>query len=91
MQRRFAAGDRVRVSPDFFWARSATGTISSPPDQVVAISGVWEGGLTRSESSALGTHLVYWIWFDEPQFDAEGSGPYRGGQIWEEALSPLTF
>jgi len=82
----FSAGDRVRVSLEFFWAKGATGTISAPPDEVTAISGKWDGGLTRLERSALGTHTVYWVWFDEPQRDADGDGPYLRGQIWESAL-----
>jgi|SRR5580692_7655915 hypothetical protein len=86
----FDAGDRVRVSDDFFWAKGATGTVTSPPEAVTAISGPWDGGLTRQENSALGTHTVYWVWFDEPQFDVEGDGPYRGGSIWQSALTCLT-
>ncbi|MGA7424420.1 MAG: hypothetical protein WBW77_17180 [Candidatus Sulfotelmatobacter sp.] len=86
----FSSGDRVRVSDDFFWAKGATGTISAPPDAVVSLSGPWDGSLTRQEKSALGMHTVYWVWFDEPQVDADGDGPYRGGQIWESALSLLT-
>ena len=35
-------------------------------------------------------HTVYWVWFDEPQVDADGDGPDRGGQIWKSALSLLT-
>lgn len=84
----FSSGDRVRVSADFFWAKGATGTISEPPDAVTSLSG--ENGLTRQETSALGTHTVYWVWFDESQFDADGDGPYSGGQVWETALSLLT-
>jgi len=90
VQRRFSAGDRVRVAGDFFWAKGATGTVSAPPDAVTTISGPWEEGLTRREVSALGTHTVYWVWFDDPQHDADGDGPYRGGQIWESALTLLS-
>ena len=86
----FSIGDRVRVSDDFFWAKGATGKISAPPDAVTSLSGAWDGGLTRQESSALGTHTVYWVWFDEPQLDADGDGPYGGGQVWESALSLQT-
>jgi hypothetical protein len=89
MENRFVAGDRVQVSDDFFWAKAAKGTISSPPDAVTCISGSCDGGLTQQENSALGTNKVYWIWFDEPQYDADGDGPYRGGSIWESALARL--
>ena len=89
MENRFAAGDRVQVSDDFFWAKSAKGTISSPPDAVTGISGSWDGGLTRQENSALGANKVHWIRFDEPQDDADGDGPYREGSIWESALTRL--
>jgi hypothetical protein len=85
----FSSGNRVRVSENFFWAKGAAGTISEPPDAVTSLSGAWDGNLTRQEKSALGTNTVYWVWFDEPQFDADGDGPYSGGQIWESALSLL--
>jgi uncharacterized damage-inducible protein DinB len=87
---KLSPGDRVSVAEDFFWACGATGTISAPPEAVVAISGSWDEDLTRQEKSALGTNTVYWVWFDEPQFDADGDGPYKGGQIWASALTRLT-
>lgn len=86
---KFFIGNRVRVSNEFFWARGAVGTISEPPDAVTAVSGPWDGNLTRLETSSLGLHTVYWVWFDEPQFDADGDGPYSGGSIWESALRIL--
>jgi len=90
MKRKFGVGDRVRVADDFFWARGATGTIAAPPNAVRSISGEWDEGLTRTEVSALGKNTVYWVWFDEPQHDADGDGPFRGGQIWENALTSLS-
>jgi hypothetical protein len=85
--KRSLLGDRIRDSDDFFWALGATGTIAEPPGPVTAISGVWDGNLTRKETSELGTNTVYWVWFDEPQFDFDGDGPYRAGSIWESALT----
>jgi hypothetical protein len=71
-------------------ARGATGTVTTPPDAVTPLSGPWDEGLTRQEKSALGVKTVYWVWLDEPQYDAEGDGPYRGGSIWKSALTTLT-
>ena len=85
----YSRGDRVRVAETFFWAKAAMGTIAPHPDEVKAISGDWDDALTRQQESALGISTVYWVWFDEPQLDADGDGPYRGGQIWESALSLL--
>jgi hypothetical protein len=87
---KFKAGDRVIVADDFFWAKGATGTISRPPKEVTMLSGPWDDNLTRIERSALGEAKVYWVWFDEPQRDADGDGPYKGGQIWESALTLLS-
>jgi hypothetical protein len=87
MTTKYKQGDRVIISREFFWAKGATGTISKPPAEVTTISGPWENGLTRTERSALGEATDYWVWFDEPQLDADGAGPYRGGSIWESALS----
>lgn len=89
MSGKFAAGDRVRVSENFVWAKGATGKIATPPDEVTQRTGAWESGLTWQEMSDLGTNTVYWVWFDVPQFAAEDDGPYIGGCIWESALSRI--
>lgn len=86
---KFSPNDRIRVSDDFFWAKGATGKITEPPAEVVALSGPWDNNLTRQEKSALGVNTVYWVWFDSPQLDADGDGPYRGGQIHESAMTKL--
>jgi len=83
----FSIGDRVFISPEFFWAKGAIGTIAEPPPQVTALSGTWDRGLTRKQHSALGEATVDWVWFDEPQRDADGDGPYRGGCIDERAMT----
>jgi hypothetical protein len=83
----FSVGDRVLISPEFFWAKGAAGTISTPPPEVTTLSGPWDDDLTRQERSALGAATVYWVWFDEPQRDADGDGPYRGGCIHENAMT----
>ena len=85
---KFREGDRVVVSPYFFWAKGAKGIIREPPAEVIQISGRWNG-LTRVEHSALGENIVYWVEFDEPQVDADGDGPYRAGCINEQSLFRL--
>jgi hypothetical protein len=87
---KFSAGDRVFISPEFFWAKGAAGSISSPPPEVTLLSGLWDDDLTRQEHSALGEATVYWVWFDEPQKDAGGDGPFRGGSIHENAMTLLS-
>jgi hypothetical protein len=86
----FAAGDRVFISPDFFWAKGATGTISNSPPELTTLIGAWNGNLTRQEHSALGEAIVYRVWFDEPQRDADGEGPFRGGCIHENAMALIS-
>ena len=88
MSRQFSVGDRVVVAQDFHWARGALATVAEPPTEVISISGPWDG-LTRREETALGPQTVYWVWFDEPQRDADGDGPYRGGSIDVIALTLL--
>ena len=89
MNTRFSFGDRVLVSANFYWAKGATGTISKPPPEVTTLSGPWDGDLTRIERSPLGEAVVYWVWFDEPQLDADGDGPFRGGSIHENAMTVI--
>lgn len=70
------------ISNDFFWAQGAVGVIAKAPPEVTGLSGPWDNdGLTRQEQSSLGEHAVYWVWFNEPQTDADGDGPYRSGAI----------
>ena len=90
VQREFAIGDRVVVSPDFSWAQGATGKIGEPPPEVVAISGGWEGGLTRLVKTNRGDATFYWVWFDQPQRDADGDGPYGGAEFQENALALIS-
>jgi hypothetical protein len=62
MKGKFKPGDRVLISPNFFWAKCAMGTISHPPPEVITLSGPWDENLTHQEHSALGEATVYWVW-----------------------------
>ena len=89
MPNSFVAGDRVGISNDFLWAKGATGKIAPPPDEVLKVSGAWDNGLTWQEKSEFGTNTVYRVWFDQPQYDHAGDGPFIGGCIWQSALTKL--
>jgi hypothetical protein len=39
------------------------------------------------QKTKLGEAIFYWVWFDEAQVDAEGDGPYQGGEIPEKELT----
>jgi hypothetical protein len=88
MTKAFSLGDRVVIAEDSYWAKEALGTVSEPPPEVISTSVPWNG-LTRGQTTALDREAVYWVWFDEPQRDADGDGPYRGGSIDVNALSLL--
>jgi hypothetical protein len=90
MATKFLAGDRVVISSNYHWAKNATGTVGAPPSQVTALSGPWQNNLTRIVKTRLGDAVYYWVWFDEKQVDAEGDGPYSGGEIPERELTPIS-
>lgn len=76
-------GDRVRVSKHYYWAQGALGTIDDAPDfakELVAGEAPWEGH-RRFVHGAEGMIELYWVWFDEPQYDPDGDGPYKGSEI----------
>ncbi|MEU5426421.1 ferrous iron transport protein A [Streptomyces olivoreticuli] len=39
-------------------------------------------------SGAREGELSYWVVFDEPQYNSDGEGPFRGAQIWDRYLKP---
>jgi len=86
MANRFSDGDRVTVSQDYHWAKNVRGRIGAPPAQVVGLSGPWKDNLTRTVQTRKGPVIFYWVWFDEPQRDAEGDGPYEGAEIPEKDI-----
>lgn len=85
---KFYLGDRVRISTKYHWAQNALGTVALPPEfpqQQVQDQAPWEGchrfvqGVNRKIE-------FYWVNFDEPQEDADGDGPYMGGEIDAEMM-----
>jgi hypothetical protein len=87
----FRESERVRIAPSCGWAQGAVGTIAFPPDfaqQLVTDLAPWHG-LTRRIKGAQKMITCYWVWFDKPQKDADGDGPYTGGETEEDAIERL--
>lgn len=88
----FKPGDRVRISINYNWAKGALGTIDNAPEfarKLVEGEAPWEGH-RRFVRGVEGPIEIYWVWFDEPQHDPDGDGPYKGSEIEAEHLERLT-
>jgi hypothetical protein len=85
MNKLFSAGNRIKVSENYHWAKNAIGEIIQPPDCVVGMSDGWKGNV-REVESLKGVLLFYWIKFDESQIDFDGDGPYHEAEIDAEYL-----
>lgn len=72
-------GTRVRVIQDSSWAgpwrQEFLGEICDLEDPVLLQHPMAQDG-----------ELVYWVEFDEPQYESGGDGPYRKAQIWGRYL-----
>ena len=88
----YSVGDRVRISPQYHWAKGATGTIEAPPEfaqDLVADCDPWQGHwrIVKGRERLM---RFYWVELDEPQMDADGDGPYSAGEIDADALEPIS-
>jgi hypothetical protein len=89
---KFKPGDKVCVSSRYHWVQGAIGTIAEPPEfarRLAEIEAPWEGWHRYVEGTGQPIEF-YWVWFDEPQLDADGDGPYRGGEIDASMLEFLS-
>lgn len=76
---RFARGDRVRVAENYHWAQQAAATVQLHPDPKAV-------GCSRQVNSLEGMLTFYWVYFDEPQTDAEGESGYIEAEIDQRYL-----
>jgi hypothetical protein len=76
------AGTRVRVVRDRTWdgpwKREFLGVIDAMGAPEPA----------QHASADLG-EFVYWVTFDNPQYDSDGDGPYRKAQVWGRYLQAV--
>ena len=99
----FEIGMRIRVrrDPTFPgpWPAEPLGTIIPWPADLAAIDPSIAGGelfrIVEHRSGPeryWGTQRVFFVAFDEPQFDTDGpagGGPYRRASVWERYLEPI--
>ncbi len=88
----FLLGERVHISRNHHWGQGALGTIAQPPEyvkQLVKDLAPWVDW-HRYVQGVDGQIKFYWVNFDDPQFDADGDGPYRGGEIRADVLERLS-
>lgn len=87
----YKPGDRIKISVNYNWAQGVFGTIDDAPDfakDLVAQEAPWEGH-RRFIKGVEGLIETYWVWFDEPQYDPDGDGPYKGSEIESIAIELL--
>ncbi len=85
---KFNPGDRIRISTKYHWAQGSYGTIAEPPEfarQLVQDEYPWDGQ-HRFVQGVREIIEFFWANFDEPQFAANGDGPYTGGEIEAEMI-----
>lgn len=80
----YRAGERVRIRRDQEygpgpWPAEPTGIITDHPASLDGTPYV----VTQTVS---GPRRSYWIVFDEPQFDADGDGPYGSSEVLDKYL-----
>jgi hypothetical protein len=79
-------GDRVTVSPDYHWAKGATGVVATIPPEAAGPLG-WTEDHRREVPTRRGVNVIHWVEFDEPQMDGDGDGPYHAAEIRADALA----
>jgi hypothetical protein len=89
----FGIGDRVVISESYHWAKGATATIAEPPEFLQNLASpenpYRDGEWFRSVKGRHRNMVFYYVEFDEPQFDADVDGPYKGGEIEETMIIRL--
>ena len=79
MSHDYPPGSRVRVrrDPNYGpgpWPDEPAGTVIGTPHLV---------------ETTRGPMAMYWVRFDEPQFDPDGDGPYDSSEVLARYLEPL--
>jgi len=87
----FKPGDRVKISENYTWAQGVNATIDYPPEfarKLVEDEAPWQG-FRRYIKGVNRLIEMYWVWLDQPQYDPDGDGPYKGTEIENESITLL--
>ena len=81
---RVKVGTRVRICRDSDfgpgpWPDEPTGTIIAAP----------QGSVSEPVDTTSGVRMMFWVAFDEPQFGADGDGPYPRAQVLDKYVEIL--
>jgi len=84
---RFYAGDKVKVSEECAWAKSAIGVIKENP-RPGNYSKDWKG-CPRAVHGPIGPLFFYWVEFESPQKPAHGGDYSKEGEIEARFLTKV--
>ena len=76
----FKVGEKVRVCGYQGFELGITGTIDCPP-KVSILSEEFGENYFRKLTTLKGEKIFVWVVFDNPQYDADGDGPYSEAEI----------
>ena len=84
---RFYAGDKVRVTEECPWAKSAVGVIKENP-RPGNYNRDWKG-CPRTVHGPMGPLFFYWVEFESPQKLSRGSSYSKEGEIEARYLTKV--
>jgi hypothetical protein len=76
----FRVGAKVRVGENQGFEAGVTGTVDYPPKVGVLADDFGENFFRKAQTSR-GETIFVWVVFDEPQYDADGDGPFSETEI----------
>lgn len=76
----FKVGEKVRLCGNHGFQAGVTGTIDYPP-QTDVLTRDFGATYFRKARTPQGETIFVWVVFDQPQFDADGDGPYAETEI----------
>ena len=76
----FSIGRKVRISSECSFSEGIVGVVAYSP-KVSPLAEDFGSNYFRKVQTLKGKKFFVWVVFDEPQFDADGDGPYSEAEI----------